>query len=395
MTQPLYKAPLLESPLHSRTAPLCLTNEWTRWGGYASVDTYGNTEHEYFAIRNAATLFDLSPMRKYRVSGPDAARYVNRLVTRNVDKLRPGRVAYAVWCNDHGKVLDDGTVFRFGPDEFRICSQERHLCWFLDCAIGYDVRIEDVTERIASIALQGPTSFKVVQALGLEGCEILKPFDMTDVEFEGGRMTISRTGFTGDLGYEFWLPSEKAVSLWDRLMAAGRPYGIRPVGSQALDLTRIEAGFIVPLVDFMPAGEALRPSRGRSPFELGLDWLVDFDKGHFVGRRALLAEKKRGPGRRIVGLDVAGNKPARDALIYVGKSKRVGAVTSAIWSPTCKRNIAIATLDHPYDTMKGGLWAEIYVNKERKWEKVIAPCRTVERPFFKTPRRSATPPLDY
>jgi aminomethyltransferase len=395
MTQPPYKAPLLESPLHSRTEPLCLTKEWVRWGGYASVDTYVNTEHEYFAIRNAATLYDLSPMRKYQVSGPDAARYVNRLVTRNVDKLPPGRVAYAVWCNDHGKVLDDGTIFRFGPDEFRICSQERHLCWFLDCAIGYNVYVEDVTEQIASIALQGPRSFRVLQALDLGGFETLKPFGMVDIDFAGSRMTVSRTGFTGDLGYEFWLPSDKAVSLWDRLMEAGRLYGVRPVGSKALDLTRIEAGFIVPLVDFMPAGEALRPNRGRSPFELALDWLVDFDKSHFIGRRALLAERQGGSRRRVVGLDVAGNKPAGDTLIYAGKSKEVGAVTSAMWSPTCKRNIAIATLERPYDSMKTGLWAEIYVNRERKWEKVIAPCRPVERPFFKAPRRSAIPPLDY
>ncbi len=273
--------------------------------------------------------------------------------------------------------------------------QERHLCWFLDCAIGYDVRVEDVTEQVAAIALQGPRSFKVLQALGLDGCRALRPFDMTRVDFDDRPMTVSRTGFTGDLGYEFWLPSDAAVSLWDRLMEAGRPYGIRPVGSRALDLARIEAGFIAPLIDFMPAGEALRPSRGRSPFELALDWLVDFDKGHFIGRRALLAEKQRGPGRRIVGLDVAGNKPARDSLIYSGKSKQVGAVTSAMWSPTCKRNIAIATLDRPYDTMEEGLWAEIYVNKETKWEKVSAPCRAVERPFFKPPRRMATPPLDY
>lgn len=395
MTAELYRQPLLETPLHARTAPLCRTGDWARWGGYVTVNSYGNVEQEYFAIRNAATLYDLSPMRKYRISGPDAERYLNRLVTRDLRKLKPGRVAYAVWCDDHGKVLDDGTVFRFGPDEFRICSQERHLNWFLDSALGYEVRVADVSEQVAAVALQGPQSFSVLRALGAVGSEALKPFDMAEFTVDGLAVTLSRTGFTGDLGYEIWTDSERAVALWDRLMEAGAGHGILPVGSEALDLARIEAGFPVANVDFIAAEQALRATRRRSPLELGLDWMVDFDKGHFNGRRALLAEKARATGTRFVGLDVAGNKPARDALIYVGRATEAGFVTSAMWSPTCKRNIALATLKRPYETGNQALWAEIYVKKEGKWEKVTAPCKIAKRPFFNPPRRRATPPPAY
>ncbi len=399
MTVP-YTQPLLETPLHARTAPLCLTGDWAHWGGYLTVNSFSIVEQEYFAIRNAATLFDLSPMRKYRISGPDAERYLNRLLTRDVRKLKPGRVGYAVWCDDSGKVLDDGTVFRFGPEAFRICSQERHLNWFLDSALGFDVTVTDVSEDIAAIALQGPQSFGVLRTLGLTGSAALKPFDMAEFAIDGLAVTLSRTGFTGDLGYEIWTESAHAAALWDRLMTAGAGHGIVPVGSAALDLARIEAGFPAANVDFIAAEQTLRATRRRSPLELGLGWLVDFDKGHFNGRRALLAERDSTGrdstgGTRLVGLDVAGNKPARDALIYHGRDTVAGFVTSAMWSPTCKRNIALATLKRPFETGNQALWAEIYVKKEGKWEKVVAPCRIVNRPFFNPPRRRATPPLTY
>ncbi|MHA1152477.1 MAG: aminomethyltransferase family protein [Alphaproteobacteria bacterium] len=395
MTAAPYIQPLLETPLHARTAPLCLTGDWANWGGYLTVNSFRNVEHEYFAIRNAATLFDLSPMRKYRISGPDAERYLNRLLTRDVRKLKVGRVGYAVWCDDAGKVLDDGTVFRFGPEEFRVCAQERHLNWFLDSALGFEVNVADVSEDIAAIALQGPQSFSVLQTLGMTGCEALKPFDMAEFTIEGLTVTLSRTGFTGDLGYEIWTEAAHAVTLWDRLMAAGTDHGIVAIGSAALDLARMEAGFPVANVDFIAAEQALRATRRRSPIELGLDWLVDFGKGHFNGRRALLAERKSTAGYRFVGLDVAGNKPARDAFIYHGRNTVAGFVTSAMWSPTCKRNIALATLKRPFEIGNQALWAEIYVKKEGKWEKVVAPCNIVERPFFNPPRRRATPPLPY
>lgn len=390
-----YTQPLMETPLHARTAPLCLTGDWSNWAGYLTVNSYRNVEQEYFAIRNAATLFDLSPMRKYRIVGPHAERYLNRLLTRDLRQLKPGRVAYAVWCDDRGKVLDDGTLFRFGPEEFHLYSQERHLNWFLDSALGFDVSVTDVSEDIAAIALQGPQSFSVLRALGLAGCETLKPFDMAEFTFDGLTVTLSRTGFTGDLGYELWIEPEHAVALWDRLMAAGAEHGILAIGSAALDLARIEAGFPVANVDFIAAEQALRATRRRSPLELGLGWMVDFGKGHFNGRRALLAERDTAAGHRFVGLDVAGNKPARDSLIYHGRDTVAGFVTSAMWSPTCKRNIALATLKRPFETGNQALWTEIYVQKEGKWEKLVAPCRIVKRPFFNPPRRRATPPLAY
>lgn len=384
-----YQIPALPTPFHPRTAPLCRTNQWVRWAGYTTVDVFYDLEPEYFAIRNAATLFDLSPMIKYRISGPEASRYLNRLITRNVDKIRPGRVAYVVWCNDEGKVLDDGTLFRFSANEFRLCAQDRHLCWLQDSAYGYEVEIADVTDQIAALALQGPTSCTVLRRMGLAEIENLRPFDSREYAFDGGTLLVSRTGFTGDLGYELWMAPTLAVGLWDRLIEAGEGSGIRPIGAQALDLARIEAGFVLPHKDFVPAGEALRKTRGRSPLELGLDWLVDFDKGYFNGKRALQQVRERPLRYRLVGLEVDRNKPAQDAFIYHNRRRQVGHVTSAMWSPTCKRNLAIATLDG--DAPSNNLWVEIYVSKELKWDKLMVPCRIAQRPFFNPPRRRATP----
>jgi aminomethyltransferase len=392
---PLYIAPLLETPFHPCIAPLNQASEWVRWAGYITVDCFTDLTTEYFAIRNSATLYDISPMVKYRIAGADCERYMNRLLTRDIRKLKPGRVAYAVWCNDAGKVLDDGTVFRFAASEFRLNAQEHHLAWLQDSAIGYNVVVEDVTQSVAALALQGPLSCAVLKALGLDGIANLKPFGIAEFDLDGTPLTVSRTGFTGDLGYELWVDPARALGLWDRLMRAGALYHLTPVGSRAVNLARIEAGFIQTNTDFMAADHAIRTTRQRSPFDLGLGWLVDFGKGYFIGRRALLAENGTGSRYRLVGLDIEGNKPATDALIYRGRGRRVGEVTSAMWSPTCKRNIALATLDADRAGKPDGLWAEIYVNKELKWEKTVARCRIVERPFFDPPRRRETPALDY
>ncbi|MFQ5958590.1 MAG: aminomethyltransferase family protein [Alphaproteobacteria bacterium] len=395
MTGAAYANMALKTPFHSRLAPLCHSNAWQRWAGYATVGYFTSVEDEYFAVRNAATLFDISPMVKYRIAGADAARYMNRLIPRDVDKVAPGRVAYAVWCNDDGKVLDDGTVFRLDDGAFQLNSQERHLCWLLDSALGFDVSIEDVSDAVAGLALQGPTSCAVLKAAGIGGVETLKPYRFTRFELDGLALMVSRTGYTGDLGYELWIDPGDAETLWDRLMDAGEAHGLRPIGSGALDIARIEAGFIQANTDFVAADAALRPSRWRSPFELGLDWMVDFDKGHFIGRRALLREKEAGSRYRVVGLDVEGNKPAAQALVYHGRKRReVGAVTSAVWSPTCKRNLAIATLKAAYADDDGRLWADVYLNKELKWERIRASCRVVARPFFNPRRRWATPAGD-
>ena len=382
-----------ETPFHPRTAAHCLANQWTRWAGYTVPDLYDDMTNEYFAVRNQVGVLDLSPMCKYRITGSDAERYMNRLLTRDIRKVKPGRVAYAVWCDDDGYVIDDGTIFRFGESDFRICCQEYQLGWLCHSAIGFDVRIEEETHEVAALAFQGPTSCAVLKRAGFSGVETLRPFDMKDYKLTRYPVTISRTGFTGDLGYELWVPAEYALDLWDALFEAGTLHDPRPFGLQALDLLRIEAGFIVTNNDFMSAELALRRNRGRTPFELGLGRLVDLGKGHFTGRRALVEAEKVGPRFRVVALEIDRNKPANDALIYAGGRKEVGYVTSAAWSPTCKRNIALATLKAPYcDRADGDLSVEIYVKKELKWYRLKPRARIVERPFFDPARRRATPP---
>ena len=400
MTEPIvphFLQPLLKTPFHGRARVLSQVDSYVAWAGYTTVDVFTTVEQEYFAIRNAATLYDLTPMVKYRVAGPDALPYLNRLVTRDIAKLKPDRVAYCVWCNDAGHLIDDGTIFRLGESDYRICTGERQIDWLLDSSIGFDVEIVEVTERIAALAVQGPTSCAVLKTLGLAAIDRLKPFEIGYFTLGAHALTISRTGFTGDLGYELWMNPESAEAVWDALMAAGRSRGIRAIGSQALNVARIEAGFLLPNVDFVSAEHTLRTGRDRSPLELGLGWLVDFNKGHFTGRRALKAEQIRGPRRLLVGLDVAGNKPAHNALLYAddGGKREIGAVTSAIWSPTCKRNIALAMVDAPHFQIGSTVWAEIYLNRELVWERRMSRAQIVERPFFAPERRRATPPAEF
>jgi aminomethyltransferase len=394
---PLFRQPLLKTPFHARARALSQVDSFIPWSGYTTVDVFTTVEQEYFAIRNAATLYDLTPMVKYRIAGRDAAAYLNRLVTRNIEKLNANRVAYCVWCNDAGHIIDDGTIFRLSETEYRLCTAERQIDWLLDSAIGFEVLIEEVTEQIAALAVQGPTSCAVLKAAGFAGIEKLKPFDIGHFVLAGVEAMVSRTGFTGDLGYELWLAPQNAEALWDALMLAGLTRGIRAIGSQALNIARIEAGFISPNVDFVSAEHTIRTGRDRSPLELGLAWLVDFKKGHFTGRRALLAESQSGVRRLLVGLDVAGNKPAHDALLYSGESgkREIGAVTSAVWSPTCKRNIALAMVDAPFNKLGSTVWADIYLNRELKWERRMSRATIVERPFFAPERRRATPPAEF
>ena len=392
-----FRQPLLKTPFHDRARELCQVDQFIPWAGYTTVDVFSTVDQEYFAIRNATTLFDLTPMVKYRIAGRDALAYLNRLATRDVAKLKVDRVAYCVWCNDAGHLIDDGTIFRLGEQEFRLCTAERQIDWLLDSAIGFEVEISEVTERIAALAVQGPTSCAVLKSVGLAGIDRLKPFEIGHFDLDGIRIMASRTGFTGDLGYEIWMEPEDAGAVWDRLMCAGRSRGIRAIGSQALNIARIEAGFLSPDVDFVSAEHTIRLGRDRSPLELGLGWLVDFDKGHFNGRRALLAERQRGVARQFVGLDIEGNKPAVNALLYADKSgkREIGAVTSAIWSPTCKRNIALAMVDAPHFNIGTQMWAEIYLHRELIWDRRMAQVAVVEKPFFAPARRRATPPADF
>lgn len=385
----------LKSPFFPRLEAIDRLYNWHDWQGYRSANAYTNPELEYFAVRNSTGVFDISPMTKYRITGPESRLYIDRLVTRDmINKVGPGRVAYAVWCNDQGQVIDDGTIFHLSEGEYRLCSQERHLPWLVASAIGFDVKIVEETSEIAALAVQGPTSYSVVRNLGLEGIENLKLFGLMKFDFQGSELMVSRTGFTGDLGYELWVKSEKALDLWDALFEAGKLHGIKAIGTHALELARIEAGYLAPYEEFLPADETVRTGRSRSPFELGLDWLVDFKKANFNGRRALAEEKRTGSTWRLVKLDIEGNKAAHHSYIYADKrgKKNIGFITSAVWSPVCKQNIALGTVNCPHGLPGDTVYVEVYYQREMHWSRVMATATVVDKPFWNPPRRNATPP---
>jgi len=387
----------LDTPFQPRLDALMQTQEWYDWAGYRAPHSLWSEELEYFAIRSQSALFDISPMVKYRIEGPDAEAFCNRLTLRDVTSLKPGRVHYTAWCDDLGRVLDDGTLFRLGDTLFRLCCQERHLPWLLDGAYGFDVTITEETEAVAGLALQGPTTCALMKAAGFDGIETMKPFDIRDFPHGDGTVTVSRTGFTGDLGYELFVETPRALSLWDRLWAVGKPYGLRAIGYAALNTARIEAGLIVANADFITAETALRADRARMPDEIGLDWMVDLKKGPFNGRRAIETARRDGKAKHIlVGLEIEGNVAAEHAIVYHRKKREVGLVTAAIWSPTAKRNIAIASLQRPYgDSVLDDLWVEIYALRELQYVKLMKRATIVPRPFIKLARRTQTPPGDY
>ncbi len=388
----------IESPFYSRLKAMDTVNEWHQWKGFTAANELYCAETEYFAIRNATAVFDLTPMTKYRIKGPDALEYLNRLVTRDMSKVAPGRVAYAVWCDDQGQVIDDGTIFHLREGEYRLCSQERHFAWMQQATIGFDVDVTHETEDVAALAVQGPTSFSVLSQMGVPGLDELRPFGLMHVNFEGAELMISRTGFTGDLGYELWIDPEKAGDLWDALFEAGKLHGIRPIGTIALNMARLEAGYIAVYDDFLPADETVRTGRSRSPFELGLDWLVDFKKPVFNGRRALAEEQRRGSTWRLVKLDIEGNKPAHNAYVFPREKRNrgdIGFITSAMWSPVCKQNIALGSVRTPYGKPGDTLWVEIFYQREMHWSRKMARATVVDKPFWFPPRRGATPPGPY
>ncbi|MBN8631111.1 MAG: aminomethyltransferase family protein [Rhodobacterales bacterium] len=385
-----YKTPLLKTPFHPRTEAASRLWSWGNWGGYATVLTYDDLAMEHSAIRNSASVYDLCPMIKYRIEGPEAAAFLNRLTLRNVAKLSVGGVHYTAWTDDAGHLLDDGTLFRLAENRYRLCCQDRHLNWLQDSAFGFDVTITEETEEIAALSLQGPTSAEVLRRAGF-AIDGLKPFRMAEFPFGKGKLMISRTGFTGDLGYELWTTPDLALTLWDTLFEAGHLHGLRPVGTEALNIARLEAGFIITGMDFTAADTCLREDRLRSPLEAGLGWLIDWDKGHFTGKAALLRQKQAGTKWSLVGLEVGGNVPAEGAILYHDKKHEVGVITGACWSPFLKRNIALAQILTKHE---GGanIWAEIYALRELHYEKLMMPARVVERPFFTHDRRRATPP---
>jgi aminomethyltransferase len=293
------------TPFHPRTAPLIRGYTWRRWSGHAAASAYDWThEHEYAAIRNAAALLDVSPLHKYRISGRDATRLLDRVVTRNVAKAAIGQVLYTGWCDAEGKLIDDGTISRLGEQEYRLTSAEPNLRWLHRNAFGLQVAIEEVSQALGALALQGPLSRAVLNAVAERPVDGLKYFRVMDNRIAGTDIQVSRTGYTGDLGYELWIPAAAALPVWDALVARGADYGLTPAGIWALDVARIEAGLVMLDVDYQSAHRAMIEAQMSTPFELALDWTVSFDKGPYNGRRALQAERERGPAWRFVGIEV-------------------------------------------------------------------------------------------
>jgi aminomethyltransferase len=390
-----YKDKIFPSPFHSRQKELNDNKTWSRWFDYLSVPAYTCSTQEYFAGRNACGVFDLTPMTKHLITGPDALPFLNRLVTRDVAKIKPGRVGYAVWCTDEGQVIDDGTIFHLHEGVYRLCSQEHQINWLTINSAGFDVTIVENTHDVAGIALQGPTSCAALKRMGLAGVENITPFGLDYFDFEGTRLMVSRTGYTGDLGYELFIHPDHAEILWDRVFEAGEQVNIKPMGSQALEMLRIEAGYILAGAEFMPAMQTVRPTHTRSPFELGLGWLVDFNKPNFNGRRALLAEKENGSRYALVRLDIEDNKQASHSYVYDTKKNNIGWVTSAMWSPSAKKNIALAMVETPHGKTGEDMLVDIYYQRELKWSRVMASAKVVKGPFWDPPRRRQTPPADF
>lgn len=383
------------TPFHERKSALNINQAWIVWNGYYAASYFRDPHLEYFATRNTCAVYDVSPMRKYRFSGRDAEAMLNRMVTRDVSKQAVDTVAYNVWCTDEGRVVDDGTLFRLGDESFMLCCADPCFDWFHLAAVGFkEIEISDISESIAALALQGPTSCALLKALGFAGIETCKPFQIMRFPFDGGEIMISRTGYTGDLGYELWLEPTMAESLWDALFSTGALYGIQPMGDESLDRARLEAGFIAPDVDFHGALQTVDRGHDHSPFELGLGWIVNFKKGHFSGRDALLQQKESGNYRRLLRLDIEGNKPAENSILYADKGCReeIGYVTSAMWSPVVKANIAYGLVDGK--AAGGPIWAEIYHQKELRWIRKVARCQVANKPFWSPERAKATPPPD-
>ena len=392
--------------VHERTFALCESLNYREWSGYYAVSAYeAHHEHEYNAIRNASALIDVSPLFKYLVTGPDSARLVDRLITRDVTKMSIGQVYYTPWCDEHGKVIDDGTVARVGERTFRWTAADPSLRWFRQNAAGLDVVIHDISEELAALALQGPTSARLLRAVSDADIDRLKYFRVTSGTIGGVPVEISRTGYTGDLGYEIWIPAASAVTVWDALMDGGAAHDIKPAGMLALDVARVEAGLLLIDVDFFSSKKAMIDPQKYSPYEMGLGRLVSLEKSRFIGQPALRREHQCGPARQIVGLQIdwtevertydriglaptVGATASRVPVPVYREGKQVGKATTTTWSPVLKRMIALATIDRPHYSEGSQLQIELTVEAVR--HRVAA---TVARtPFFNPPRKTATPP---
>ena len=396
---------LRTTAFHPRTSALCEAQNWRRWAGYLAASSYELThEREYYAIRNSAALLDVSPLFKYHVGGPHAARLLDRVVTRDVQKAAVGQVLYTTWCNGEGKVIDDGTVARLDEDLFRLTAADPNFRWLGDNARGLDVTIEDVSDRVAALALQGPNARVILEQAAETTLDALRYFRLTSGSIRGVPVTITRTGYTGDLGYEIWMPWEHALAVWDALVTVGVPYGITPAGMLALDVARIEAGLLLLDVDYTSVRRALIEDQQSTPHELSLDWTVALSKEFFNGHRAIRAEAARGPDWRFVGIEV--DWPGLEALfggfglaprlptqavraslpLYdVDGGQQVGYASSSCWSPLLKRLIALAHVRSRWAPPGTPVQMEVTVEHQRR--NVAAFVRPL--PFFNPERKRA------
>jgi len=394
---------LKTSPFHARTAPLVRAQTWRRWAGHQMASAYDpHPDREYAAVRNAAALFDVSPLYKYRIGGGDAARLLDRMITRDVTRLKVGQVYYTPWCDHAGKVVDDGTVSRLDDGLYRLTSADSSLRWLHLGARGMDVTIEDVSDRIGALALQGPSSRAILSQVAAADLSQLAYFRLVHTTIRDVPVTISRTGYTGDLGYELWVDAGRATALWDAVVEAGAPYGLTPAGVWALDLARIEAGLIMMDVDYFSSHHALIEARTSSPFEINLGWAVSRAKGPYTGRRALDTERARGAAWGFVGLEVdwdsvqalfaaRGLPPQLPAVawrtsapVYLG-GRQIGYATSGCWSPLLKKPLALAHLQAPHFQQNTKIELEITVEHRR--ERAAAVVRKL--PFFDPERKRA------
>jgi len=388
------------SPFHPRTSRLCTSFRWKDWAGYYAVCSFDHSqEREYIAFRQAAGLIDVTPLYKYEVRGKDSARFLAQVMTRDITKLAVGRVTYCCWCDDAGKVVDDGTVTRWGRYHFRVTAAEPSLRWFERAIQGQDVTVEDSSSRIAALALQGPRSREILADCSDADLERLKFFRATTARLDGVEVGITRTGYTGDLGFEVWMSTEDALAVWDAIVDAGRAHALEPAGLDALDMTRIEAGFVMLDVDYYSAPRVVLESRKSTPHELGLGWTVNLERDPFVGQSALRAELERGVAWQVVGLEADWEKlealyegygmPAslptsasREPLpVYQGE-RQVGRATSHMWSPILKKQIALASVRT--QALDGG---DLAIEHTVEFERSQVPVRVVKTPFFNPLRK--------
>ena len=392
----------LETPFHPRTAELNQARRWRKWSGFFIADSYFPAHDlEYHAIRFSAALFDVTPMCKYRITGPDAAKLVDRVITRRVDRIKPMRAIYTPWCDHDGRVLDDGTVALLADGSYFWTAAEPQHGWLEAAGEGLNVTIEDMTEKLCALSLQGPHARDVLSAAVGRDMSDLPFFGRADVTIGGTAVGISRTGYSGDLGYELWMPFEEALPVWDALIKSGEDYTLRVAGMEALDVARLEAGLIMAGVDYHSSRTARHPSLAISPYEIGMDRLVDLDKPAFIGKRALMNEVAAGgPATRLVGLELDLNV-FEDAYLDLGypiehplrawrhvtpltrKGETIGRATSGTFSPLLKRSIALGFLPVKHAAVGSTVGIEWQIEETRQ----TIPATVVPLPFLDLPRK--------